>query len=90
MARNPETLIVTRAEVARLLTPRECRISLEDALRLQAEGRVIPPGVLSLHLEGGGLHVKAAGVAVEGRTYIAAKCNANIPLNPERRSLPTI
>ncbi|HEV8267370.1 MAG TPA: ornithine cyclodeaminase family protein [Thermoanaerobaculia bacterium] len=90
MREEPETLVVTRAEVARLLSPRDCRLALEEALLRQAAGHVIPPGVLTLHLDEGGLHVKAAGLAGAGRVWVAAKCNANIPGNPERRSLPTI
>jgi ornithine cyclodeaminase/alanine dehydrogenase-like protein (mu-crystallin family) len=44
---------------------------------------------LGVHLPEGALHVKAAGLHRE-RLYVAAKLNANIPSNPERRALPTI
>jgi alanine dehydrogenase len=38
----------------------------------------------------GGFHVKAAGLKLPGRTYFAAKTNANFPGNRERFGLPTI
>ncbi len=52
----------------------------------------IPPGVLGAHVEGGGFHVKSAGLldAVDGRPVFAAKVNANFPGNPDRNGLPTI
>jgi alanine dehydrogenase len=38
----------------------------------------------------GGFHIKAAGLTFHGRSFYAAKVNANFPLNPERFGLPTI
>jgi ornithine cyclodeaminase/alanine dehydrogenase-like protein (mu-crystallin family) len=45
--------------------------------------------VLGAHVEGGGFHVKTAGL-LEGRPLFAAKVNANFPGNPARFGLPTI
>jgi alanine dehydrogenase len=84
-----ETVVLTRSDVAELLSLRECIEALEEAFRAQAAGRALAPGVLGLHLPEGGFHVKAAGLR-RGRLYVAAKLNANIPSNPERRALPTI
>jgi alanine dehydrogenase len=86
----PETLLLTRREVAALLSLDECIEAVEAALLAHAAGRTVPPSVLALQVPGGGLHVKAAGLVSDGRGYLAAKLNANFPANPERHDLPTI
>lgn len=83
------TLLLTRRDVAALLTLDECISAVETAFSLQAEGRAVGPGALGLHVPGGGFHVKAAGLRLQ-RFYVAAKLNANFPANPSRRGLPTI
>lgn len=83
------TLFLSRADVAALLGMDECIVAVEAAFRAQAEGRVIHPGVLSSHTEGGAFHVKVAGLFLD-RPYYAAKINANFPGNSERFGLPTI
>jgi alanine dehydrogenase len=82
------TLLLTRGDVAALLTLDECIAAVEQAFALQAEGKALGPGVLALPAAGGGFHVKAAGLPL-GRFYVAAKVNANFPGNPAR-GLPTI
>src|SRR5204862_3242611 len=53
-------------------------------------GRTLGPGVLGVPAsDGGGFHIKAAGLVGE-RSYFAAKTNANFPENPRRFGLPTI
>src|SRR5881628_1595651 len=81
--------ILTRGDVLELLTLRDCIVAVEDAFRLHAEGRTLGPGVLAVPAEGGGFHVKAAGLVGE-RSYFAAKTNANFPDNARRYGLPTI
>lgn len=70
----------------------ECIEAVERGFLAYARGETIPPGVLSAHAEGGGFHVKSAGLlhAVGGRSVFAAKVNANFPGNPDRHGLPTI
>lgn len=88
---NPEgTLILGRGEVASLLSLAECIEAVEEAFRLNEEGRGLPPGVLETLTEGGGFHIKAAGLKLADRTYFAAKVNANFPQNMRRSGLPTI
>lgn len=82
------TLLLTRGDVAALLTLDECIAAVEQAFALQAEGKVLGPGVLGLNVPRGGFHVKAAGLPL-GRFYVAAKLNANFPDNPAQ-GLPTI
>ncbi len=84
-----ETLLLTRSEVARLLTLDDAIAAVEQAFRLHGERKAPPPGVLGVHAQGGGFHIKA-GVLHLDRSYFAAKLNANFPENPQRTGLPTI
>ena len=86
------TLVLSRADVARLLPMPDCIEVVERAFLQHAQGESIPPGVLGTHVDGGGFHIKSAGLlaAVDGRPLFAAKVNANFPGNPSRFGLPTI
>jgi alanine dehydrogenase len=83
------TLVLTRRDVASVLGIGDCIEAVERAFRLHADGATIAPGVLGAHVDGGGFHVKTAGLLAEERVF-AAKVNANFPENPTRRGLPTI
>ena len=82
-------LLLTRAEVERVLTPQLCIAAVEDALRQHALGHVPEPGILGMHEGAGSFHAKAGFLRVDDKRYFAAKLNANFPANPER-GLPTI
>ncbi|MGH7515104.1 MAG: ornithine cyclodeaminase family protein [Gemmatimonadales bacterium] len=86
------TLVLARTEVARVLRMPECIEAVERAFLRHARQETIPPGVLSVHVEGGGFHIKSAGLldTADGRPVFAAKVNANFPGNPDRNGLPTI
>jgi alanine dehydrogenase len=84
----PDTLILTRRDVAALLTMRDCIDVVERAFRQHAAGEAVPPGVLGAHVHGGGFHVKTAGLL--GDRVFVAKVNANFPGNAARHGLPTI
>src|SRR5918998_6761610 len=84
-----DTLLLGRDDVAALLSLDECVAAVEEAFRLDAEGRSLPPAVLGVPARGGGFHVKAAGLELS-RTYFAAKVNANFSQNFERFGLPAI
>jgi len=91
--RPPETLVLTRADVARLLTLDDCIGAVESAFRAHGEDRAPAPGVLGFHFPdaGGGFHVKAAGLTLAlGRPYFAVKTNSNFSANRERHGLPAI
>lgn len=83
------TALISREQVAELLTLDAAIDAVESAFRLLGEGRVEPPSTLGIHVRDGGFHVKAGAMAV-GREWFAAKINANFPRNPERFGLPTI
>ena len=84
-----ETLLLGSADVQRVLTPRVCIEAVEHAFGAHARGEVPEPGILGMHHGAGSFHVKAGFLAVEGRSYFAAKLNANFPGNPSK-GLPTI
>jgi ornithine cyclodeaminase/alanine dehydrogenase len=83
------TLLLSRGEVAELLTIRDCIDAVEQVFRLQGEGKVPAPGILSVKAAQGGLHVKA-GLLPGERSYIVAKLNTNFPRNRAQHDLPTI
>lgn len=83
------TVLLSRGDVERLLTPETCIAAVEDAFRRLAEGKVPPPGILGMHAGEGSFHVKASFLTLD-RPYFAAKLNANFPQNGKRRGLPTI
>ena len=83
------TLLFTRSDIRRLLDLDACIAAVESAFRAHADGTAIAPGVLGTHVEGGGFHVKTAGLRGEHPRYVA-KINANFPGNPARHGLPTI
>jgi len=89
---NPKptgTLVLTRRDVAALLTIDECTSAVERAFKLYGEGKTQPPGVLGVPAEDGGFHIKA-GILNLDRWYFAAKVNANFPQNSTRFGLPLI
>jgi alanine dehydrogenase len=83
------TLLLTRKDVAELLTISECIVAVEEAFGLYATGKMMPPKVLGIHVDDGGFHIKA-GVLESEKIYFAAKTNANFPDNPKAFGLPTI
>jgi ornithine cyclodeaminase/alanine dehydrogenase-like protein (mu-crystallin family) len=84
-----ETALISRGQVAELLTLDAAIEAVETAFRLLGEGGLAPPSTLGVPVEGGGFHVKA-GAAVLDREWFAAKINANFPGNRDRFGLPTI
>jgi ornithine cyclodeaminase/alanine dehydrogenase-like protein (mu-crystallin family) len=83
------TRILGRSDVEALLDADACRAAVEEAFRMHGTGEAPPPGVLGLHVRGGGFHVKAGILGRNGRTYFAAKVNGNFSEN-ETRGLPRI
>jgi alanine dehydrogenase len=67
------TLLLTRRDVADLLTIDDCIDAVERAFRLLGEGAVPPPAMAGVHAAGGAFHIKAA---LMGDRF-AAKINSN-------------
>lgn len=83
------TLLLSRRDVAALLSLEECIVAVEQAFKADAEGRSLSPGVLGIHARDGGFHIKAAGLELS-RPYFAAKVNGNFFQNQQRFGLPNI
>jgi len=89
------TLLLNRSDVARHLTLDRAIAAVERGFEQLGRGQAPAPGILAMHSEGGGFHIKAGFLAGSGegnsaRRYFAAKCNANFPGNPRLHGLPTI
>ena len=83
------TLLLTRRDVAALLTIEECTSAVERVFKTYGEGKTMAPGVLGVHAQDGGFHIKA-GILKLDKPYFAAKVNANFPQNSTRFGLPLI
>jgi alanine dehydrogenase len=83
------TVLLTRLDVAALLTIDDCTLAVERAFRMYGEGKTSPPAVLGVYSRDGGFHIKAGVLELE-RSYFAAKVNANFPQNPKQFGLPLI
>lgn len=78
------TLVLTRADLAPVLTLADCLPVIEEAFRRHGTGA--PPQSMGIHAPTGTFHVKTA----IGGDVFAMKINANFPGNPQRHGLPTI
>ncbi|HEY0006644.1 MAG TPA: ornithine cyclodeaminase family protein [Pyrinomonadaceae bacterium] len=83
------TLLLKRADVAGLLSLDECIAAVEEAFRLYGEGSAERPGVLGIHADGGGFHLKA-GLLKLSKSYFVMKANGNFFDNRRRFGLPNI
>jgi alanine dehydrogenase len=83
------TLLVARSDVERLLALPECIDAVEEAFRLQGEGKIPATGILGMRTRDSGLHVKTA-IMTTDKNYLVAKLNTNFPANRQRFELPTI
>jgi alanine dehydrogenase len=83
------TLLLSRTEVADLLSIEEYIAAVERVFQLYGEGKTQPPGILGVNAHDGGFHIKA-GLLELDRSFFAAKINANFPQNAKRFGLPLI
>lgn len=79
------TRLLTRDDVAAVLTPADCLQAVEETFRSYGQGRAAAPKSVGFHAARGTFHVKAAMADV-----MATKINANFPDNPSSHRLPTI
>jgi len=86
---DTDTLLLTRNDVAELLSVDECIDAVEHVFKLYGEGKTLPPKILGIHTTDGGVHIKA-GILNLKRTYFVTKINANFPGNTNQYGLPTI
>jgi alanine dehydrogenase len=79
------TRLLTKSDVAAVLTMADCVTAVEQVFCDYDAGRLPKPESLGVRATVGTYHVKAAQAGV-----FAAKVNANFPGNPARLGLPTI
>lgn len=85
---NP-ILVLTRGDVAALMTPRDALDAVEQGFAAIGTERAQVPAPLHLAVAHGGFHAKAAAYRAT-RNWVALKFNANLPGNPKRNGLPSI
>ena len=87
------TVLLGRDDIRHLLDLPTCIDAVEVAFRRHALGESITPAVVGVRVDGGGFHIKAAGLrgvqSGESGRFVA-KVNANFPGNPDRHGLPSI
>jgi len=88
MTRPEGTLLLSRADVAELLTVDDCIAAVESAFWQHGQGNSAPPKVLGMPSTDGGFHIKAA--LLGSAPYFAAKLNGNFFYNQQRFAMPNI
>lgn len=81
------TLLLSRADIAGLMSRRDYLEAVESGFRAAAEGRAEAPAPMAVAGRGGTFHAKAAALDRD-RRYVALKLNGNFPDN--QGGLPTI
>ena len=82
-------LILSRADIARLMEYNDYVEALEATYRAAADGRVAAPPALGLPVTNGSFHAKGAAELGE-QSKVAIKINGNFPNNAASHGLPTI
>ena len=81
--------MLSRTDVAALMTFDEYVTAVADAFKLHAAGSTQLPPVVGVSAPDGAFHVKT-GATSEPSAYVAVKVNGNFPNNAARLGLPTI
>jgi ornithine cyclodeaminase/alanine dehydrogenase-like protein (mu-crystallin family) len=89
MSTAPNTLIITRRDVRRVMQPADYLEAVEMGFRAGAMGKADAPRPMHIPMARGGFHAKGASISL-GRDYVAMKINGNFPGNPAKHGLPTI
>jgi alanine dehydrogenase len=82
-------LILSRSDIARLMTYGDYVDAVEAAFVAAAKGAAVALPALALHVEQGSFHAKGAAL-LGADTRVAIKLNGNFPGNPRSNGLPTV
>lgn len=82
------TILLSRSDIATLMTPADYLVAVESAFRLARAGKARSPAPLHIPATAGGFHAKGAALD-DPRRLVAVKLNGNFPGNPAH-GLPTI
>jgi alanine dehydrogenase len=86
---SPGLLVLSRSEIARLMTYGDYVDAVEAAFRAAVEGRAVAPPASALHVASGSFHAKGAALLGD-EAKVAIKLNGNFPGNPAANGLPTV
>lgn len=89
LAQGPETIVLTRRDVAALMDSAAWLAAAETGFSAAAQGSAHAPPPMTIAAQGGAFHAKGASLRLD-RFYVALKFNGNFPNNPGARGLPTI
>jgi alanine dehydrogenase len=89
MTMQTGTLLLSRSEVAALLSLDDCIAAVENAFRQHGLGQTSPPKVLGFPAVDGGFHIKTAMLS-HCVPYFAVKLNGNFFFNQQRFAMPNI
>jgi ornithine cyclodeaminase/alanine dehydrogenase len=82
-------LVLSRADIVRLMDYSDYVDAVEAAFRAAVEGRAVAPPASALHVPNGSFHAKGAALLGDG-AKVAIKINGNFPGNPAANALPTV
>jgi len=85
-----DLLVLSRADIQRLMPYGDYVDAVEAALRAAASGKALAPPAAAFHVPGGGYHAKAAALLAGDPPVMAIKLNGNYPGNPAANGLPTV
>ncbi|MGZ5904545.1 MAG: ornithine cyclodeaminase family protein [Reyranella sp.] len=83
-------LVLSRADVARLMDFADYVDAVEAAFRAVVEGSAVAPPAAAFPLPKGSFHAKAAALLDGEPPCMAIKLNGNFPDNPAANGLPTV
>ena len=89
VAAPPPVMILSRSEIAALMTPADYLEAVEAGFRALHDGAAQVPPPWHIEAAGGGFHGKGASLQLD-RLYVALKLNGNFPGNSFANGLPTI
>jgi alanine dehydrogenase len=82
-------LVLSRADIVRLMDYSDYVDAVEAAFRAAVEGRAVAPPASTLHVPSGSFHAKGAALLGDD-AKVAIKLNGNFPGNPAANGLPTV
>jgi alanine dehydrogenase len=82
-------LVLSRADIVRLMDYSDYVDAVEAAFRAAVEGRAVAPPASALHVASGSFHAKGAALLGDD-AKVAIKLNGNFPGNPAANALPTV
>jgi alanine dehydrogenase len=85
-----ELLVLSRADIARLMDFPAYVEAVEAGFRDAATGGALAPSAAAFHVPDGSYHAKAAALLTGDPPVMAIKLNGNYPGNPAANGLPTV